>query len=358
MAERAARKVGIACQGGGSHAAFTAGVLRRLMQKDLLERYELAGISGTSGGAICAALAWTGLKQGGPQEARERLYRFWDHAKADTPLDAWQNYWGQAIASLPWRLDVSPYRVESGADRVLGSWLREFLKLEELTKEARAGAPYLFIGATDVLKGDRCIFSGTDLDYPELLGSAALPFLYRAVHTRGHVLWDGLFSVNPPIRDLLDLDLDELWVIQISPLAVAQEPKTFEAIRDRRDQLAGNISLAQELHFVDKINEIVALNGELKRRRRRGEPQHYYRPVTIRLLDAGLDEAKYGYGSTLDRSPELIDELIRRGEAMASRFFDEETLWPRRGALEGRTMSVAPRRRARRKPAPEPDGGI
>ena len=338
------KRVAIACQGGGSHAAFTAGVLRRLLSDEFRDGFELAGISGTSGGAICAALAWAGLATGGPEDARGRLAGFWDHAKADTPIDAWQNYWGMALASLPWNVDVSPYRLENGADRVLTEWLRAFLHLEKIGAPARRRAPALFVGATDVLTGDRCIFRGEELDYPDLIGSAALPFLYRAVHTRGHVLWDGLFSVNPPIRDLLDLAVDELWVIQISPLAIRQEPRSVEAIRERRDQLAGNLSLAQELHFVDKINEILALNGPLKHKHP-GAQDRYYTPVAIHLLDAGLEEARFGYASRLDRSPSLLDELLARGEEMAPRLLAEETLWPRRGALEGRTLTIARRKR-------------
>ena len=54
------RRVAIACQGGGSHTAFTAGVLGRLIRARDLEGYEVVGLSGTSGGAVCALLAWHG----------------------------------------------------------------------------------------------------------------------------------------------------------------------------------------------------------------------------------------------------------------------------------------------------------
>ena len=51
-------RVAIACQGGGSHTAFTAGVLKRLFDSDDIARYDVVGLSGTSGGAVCALLAW------------------------------------------------------------------------------------------------------------------------------------------------------------------------------------------------------------------------------------------------------------------------------------------------------------
>ena len=65
------RRVAIACQGGGSHTAFTAGVLSRLLDGPELDEYEIVGLSGTSGGAVCALMAWTALRDGDRQKARE-----------------------------------------------------------------------------------------------------------------------------------------------------------------------------------------------------------------------------------------------------------------------------------------------
>ena len=78
MADRP--KVAIACQGGGSHAAFAAGVLRALLAPDNFNRFDLVALSGTSGGAVCAALVWSGLisDAGDPaEEAARRLTAFW-----------------------------------------------------------------------------------------------------------------------------------------------------------------------------------------------------------------------------------------------------------------------------------------
>jgi NTE family protein len=57
------RRVAIACQGGGSHTAFTAGALKKLLKEkgaEGHEEYEIVALSGTSGGSICALLAWYG----------------------------------------------------------------------------------------------------------------------------------------------------------------------------------------------------------------------------------------------------------------------------------------------------------
>lgn len=55
------RTIAIACQGGGSHAAFTAGVLPALLAAQTERRYRIIGLSGTSGGALCALVAWYGM---------------------------------------------------------------------------------------------------------------------------------------------------------------------------------------------------------------------------------------------------------------------------------------------------------
>ncbi len=70
------RRVAIACQGGGSHTAFTAGVLSRLLQPDVMAGHRVVGVSGTSGGAICALLVWSALIDDDPPRAADLLAKF------------------------------------------------------------------------------------------------------------------------------------------------------------------------------------------------------------------------------------------------------------------------------------------
>ena len=46
------KRINLALQGGGAHGAFAWGVIERLLQE---ERIEIAGISGTSAGALNGA---------------------------------------------------------------------------------------------------------------------------------------------------------------------------------------------------------------------------------------------------------------------------------------------------------------
>ncbi len=71
-------RVAIACQGGGSHTAFTAGALKKLLKEKggKGHDYEIVALSGTSGGSICALLAWYGLLMNDTNKAVELLDSF------------------------------------------------------------------------------------------------------------------------------------------------------------------------------------------------------------------------------------------------------------------------------------------
>lgn len=327
-----APRVAIACQGGGSHAAFAAGVLHGLLTRHA-GAFDLKGISGTSGGAMCAALVWAGLIAGGPAEADRRLMAFWNELKADDLQDFWTNLVGQTVAHLPFSLEVSPYLLPAPAADIMRGWLREHLRLADLPPPS-PDDPKLIVGATDVERGERVVIHDHDVTEDALIGSAAVPFLYKAVPFGDRNLWDGLFSVNPPIRDLVDLPIDELWVIQINPQTSGLPTRTSDII-DRRNELSGNVALAQELHFVDKINRMIE-HGEIS------APvleKGTYRHIKIRVLDAGLRDKDYA--SKLDRSPALINELLTAGANRAADFFHCCTNWPREGHLPARAVRIA-----------------
>src|SRR6185503_2985306 len=138
--------------------------------------------------------------------------------------------------------------------------LRLHLDLEHFTTDAAQRAhPKLLVGATDVLNGERVTFEGETLTYDDLIASAAVPPLFRAVAADERLYWDGLFATNPPVRELTNLAErpDEIWVVQINPQRRDDEPRSMKEIVDRRNELAGNLSLGQELYFVDKINRLI-----------------------------------------------------------------------------------------------------
>jgi len=88
MENGARSRVAIACQGGGSHTSFTAGVLEGLMTR-IPDNIDIVALSGTSGGAICAALAWDGLIRNDPALAVRKLRGFWDAIRRASPWTSW-----------------------------------------------------------------------------------------------------------------------------------------------------------------------------------------------------------------------------------------------------------------------------
>jgi NTE family protein len=74
------KKIAIACQGGGSQTAFTAGVLKAFFEHNVHRENQIVSLSGTSGGAVCATLAWYSLikaSKGDTTPVEQRLMDFW-----------------------------------------------------------------------------------------------------------------------------------------------------------------------------------------------------------------------------------------------------------------------------------------
>jgi NTE family protein len=315
MSGFARSRVAIACQGGGSHTAFTAGVLQGLIE-DLPQDVEIVGISGTSGGAICAALAWDGLVRGEPGRAVGKLKEFWDAIAASEPWDQVVNWTLMTVMSLRDFMvlpEVSPYHYPPWGEERFRNILNQYFDFEELRQLAqRPGAPVLHIGAVEVLSGHFETFTGPELCVECLLASAAIPELFRAVRVPGRGLyWDGLFSQNPPIHDLVDANINELWVIQINPSTCVKLPTETHEIMDRRNELAGNLSMEQELRMIEMINRALA-EGRLN------DPKFHPIKTTRIAFDRDLD-----YRSKLDRTPSFLEELRLYGRVKSKGFLRE-----------------------------------
>jgi NTE family protein len=319
--------VAIACQGGGSHTAFTAGVLGRLLEEDI----DIRALSGTSGGAICALLAWNGIVSGRSERGRS-LRAFWRDNAASSPFDRAVNgavvgatrFLGQVMTP-----EISPYLFPEIARHKLTELLERHAELGELERRAADESnPMLLISAIDVLSGEFMTFRGGGpppaypgwgrLSLDALLASAAVPSLFRAVRSGGRLYWDGLFSQNPPIRELLDAaprPPEELWIVQINPQKRASEPRLAADIRDRRNELTGNLSLGQEVEFVFKVNEMRA-RGLLSEKGRQK-----YRRIGVRRIAVADEVAKeLDYESKLDRDSSFIERLMEHGQKQAERF--------------------------------------
>jgi NTE family protein len=314
-----ATNIGIACQGGGSHTAFTAGVLKRLLDEyDWGEEYDLVGISGTSGGAFNALAAWYGLVTSGTDEAIDLLDSIWGGLSAKEFDDKLLNTWlttanKMAADGFPFP-EFSPYEVpgeEIGKERIR-SVLEEHIDFEEIPPHCKRTAPELVVGTVNVNAGIFETFTNEDVTVDAILASAAIPDVFEAVKINGHYHWDGLFSQNPPVRDLMnqppERKPEELWIVQINAQEHDGEPTTNREIVDRRNELSGNISLNQELRFIEQINEWVD-DGKL--------PAGEFKQTDIHRIEMG---ERFHSSTKVDRDPEFIAELMELGTERANNF--------------------------------------
>src|SRR5262245_37079854 len=235
--------IDLALQGGGSHGAFTWGVLDRLLEEPWLH---IAGISGTSAGAMNAALLADGWAEGGAEGARTALERYWrnvSRAAAFSPLQR------SPIDRLMgrWTLDTSPaYLFTDLISRVLSPYdlnplgfnpLRQILA-ESIDFERVARAPIkLFVTATRVRTGRGRIFRNVEINADVILASACLPTMFRAIEIDGEPYWDGGYAGNPTITPLVrETDSHDTIIVQINPTERLDEPRTAADILNRLNE--------------------------------------------------------------------------------------------------------------------------
>jgi NTE family protein len=314
--------VAIACQGGGSHTAFTAGVLQELLEEWDDDEYKLVGISGTSGGAYNALAAWYGIVTGDHQTAIDILDAIWNDLAADSWSDKMMNRWVTGMNRLESSgfplPSLSPYQIpgpEVGKEEITET-LERHLDFGAIAELCTADAPELVVGTVNVNAGIFETFTNEDVTVEAVLASAAVPNLFEAVKINGHYHWDGLFSQNPPIDDLMSVPSerkpDELWVIQINPQEFEGEPKTSDVIADRRNELSGNISLNQELKFIERVNDWVD-DGYL--------PDDEFSKTAIHRIEMGK---RFHCSTKVDRDPKFLTELIELGHERATTFLSEK----------------------------------
>lgn len=311
------KRVTIACQGGGSHSAFTAGALKRLLAEER-HHYEIVALSGTSGGAICALLTWYALLRDDREEAVRLLESFWEGVSASSPAELAVNdllvgatrTQGNVATPL-----ISPYLYPEWAREALEEALEEIVDFGEIGRLFTASSPKLLVGAVEVLGGEFEVFRNTEITAQKVLASCALPTMFRAVQLGDDgVYWDGLFSQNPPIRDFMrefpdsTTKPDELWLIQINPQRREHEPTAMADILNRRGELAGNLSLHQEIDFLHEINGLLPYL-----------PKDRYKHIGVRKIEMlrELDAA-----SKMDRRPSFIREMFAYGEEQAEGFLE------------------------------------
>jgi len=344
-------RINLALQGGGSHGAFTWGVLDTLLDDG---RIALEGISGTSAGAMNAVAMADGFAKAQGKSAlaqrdsaRASLAGFWNGVvqlgslgtsisnAQRAPFDILFGGFGpmaggatpgQAIADAMagfWSSAVSPYQSNPLDINPLKDFLESRIDFELLMGYK---ALKVFVVATAVTTGKAEIFSGKRLTASAVMASACLPTVFRAVEIDGHHYWDGGYSGNPAIHPLIyQCDSRDIVLVQINPIARDKLPTTSGDILDRVNEITFNAALVAEMRAIDFVKRLLA-EGKL-------DPAHY-KDVLMHRIDGGEVLEGFHAASKSQTDEKLIHSLRDLGKECASQWLDSKF------KLLGNTASV------------------
>ncbi|TQF33197.1 patatin-like phospholipase family protein [Bradyrhizobium sp. UNPA324] len=237
------RQLSLALQGGGTFAAFTWGVLERLLEEPI----EIDTISGASAGAVNALLLASGLAEGGREAARSRLSRFWLRLMHEGSFRSLMLVGGFSPAGSS--VAFGPTLRSGQFDPFDLDPLRQAL-LRDIDFSALRGAqcPKLLIAATRIRDGQQQIFRNDAVTADVALASTCPPLVHCAVEIDGEAYWDGGFGGNPPLLRLVqETTTPDVLLVQVTPARDGYVPITLAAIDRRLDQIAANAALNAEI---------------------------------------------------------------------------------------------------------------
>ena len=318
------RKINLALQGGGAHGAFTWGVADQFLAD---ERIEIAGLSGTSAGAINAVMIADGLARGGREEARKRLAEFWRAASTGGNLPPVQRVVTDRLFSLlplataplqDWFETVaryfSPYDLNPLNVNPLKDLIERFVDFNAVRNSKLA----LFVAATNVHSGRLKIFSRETITADAVMASAALPFLFQAVEIDKVPYWDGGYLSNPPIFPFLRATgAEDVVVVQINPVARTATPKSSVEIVNRLNEITFNSALHTELRTLESVNRLID-DGHLPN----GFGKGAFRRLHIHRIDLGTLATRLSASSKMKTDYQFFELLRRAGQRAARRFLD------------------------------------
>jgi NTE family protein len=255
--------IDFALQGGGAHGAFTWGALDRLLEESWLQ---IDGISGTSAGAMNAAVLVDGHAKGGADAARSALEAFWRSVSRaallsplrrsflDVLLDRWSLDHSPVFVAMDMMARLfSPYDLNPGGFNPLRQILAECIDFERLGRAAIK----LFVTATNVRTGQGRVFRNREITPDVLLASACLPTMFQAVEIEGDNYWDGGYSGNPTITPLVrECKSHDTILVQINPVERPGTPKTAREILNRLNEVSFNAVLLKELRMIALLRQI------------------------------------------------------------------------------------------------------
>lgn len=315
------KKIAFALQGGGSHGAYTWGILEKLLEEEI---FDIRGICGTSAGAMNGAMLIYGLAKNGNQGAIDTLNTFWNKIGDSSKLSPFQSTWfenhtqnGDLTYSLGFQMfslltnAMSPYQFNPMDVNPLKKLIEEIIDFDVLNSaEAK-----LFACATNVRKCKPKVFRSPNITVDMLMASACLPMLYKAVEIDGEHYWDGGYMGNPPIYPLIDhTDSNDILLIKVNPFEIDEVPKTVKEIQDRINDISFNSSLSSEMRMINFKERILNIGYDLKGKLRK---------IYFHEISADEDLHQFSLSSKFNISKSFLLRLKHLGKKAAEKWINE-----------------------------------
>ena len=336
------KRISLALQGGGSHGAFTWGVLEALLEDG---RFEFAGLSGTSAGGMNAAAVVHGLIQGGDAGAIRALEDFWrrthelgtriapmfadpagklrgDHNLSTAPGMIFQSFVEQMVGN------ISPYAANPLNYNPFRSLVEDFFDFDAIRK---SDACKLFLAATHVESGKIKIFHNAEISADALMATSCVPTMFQAVEVDGEYYWDGGYVANPAIFPLIDEGgAADIVLVPLTTSRVSRLPRHAAEIKERFREVTLNACLMREIRAIHLITRLIddgTINDPSMRR------------INLHVIKDPAAFDGLGAGSALNTDWDFLGALRQAGSLAAKKWiaatyrklgtsiaFDEATL--------------------------------
>lgn len=317
------KKIAIAIQGGGSHGAFSWGVLDRILEDG---RFEIEGLTGTSAGGMNAVAVAQGLMKGGNQEARDELKSFWQkicesgknsplnhRGPIDKALGKYTMYHSPGFVIFDYLsrmfspYELNPLQMDPLKDVIASSFDFDALRKFKGVK--------LYLCATQVRTGKLRIFGLDELRMECLQATACLPTIHNAVKVDGDYYWDGGFIGNPVFFPLIyDCETPDIVLLQLNPTNRDKLPTTAREIGDRLNEITNNASVVREMRAISFISDLID-DGKLDAAKTKR--------VFMHLIEDESVFADLGWSSKLNTEWEFFTHLFEKGRAAADKWIKE-----------------------------------
>ena len=322
------KRINLALQGGGAHGAFTWGVLSRILMD---ERIEIAGISGTSAGALNGAAVKSGLLKNGRDGALESLEWLWGEIGAEdqSHLTDWMvgltpSLVSNAMAYSPAFMAVDAMSRIASPYALAGLYshpLRPIVEKLSFDKVCASEGPDLTICATNVRTGKIKLFAKNDITTESILASGCLPTIFQAIEIEDpatgelEAYWDGGYMGNPALFPLFEAHLPEdIVIVNINPLYRSEVPKTAQEIQNRINEISFNGSLLRELRAIEFVRKLI--------REDTIDPKAMKRVLVHMIADDSLMRQLSVATKTIPQAY-VLKELRDAGERAAGKFLDD-----------------------------------